>query len=91
MRSEANQCEEMAEKLAKCHEELISIKNDIRFRIAQRDRIEKRLNTQSSALEEERKKMATLAGKLYEITDAYERTESLLADMEFVGSHAEKS
>ena len=91
MRSEADQCEEMAEKLAKCHEELISIKNDIRFRIAQRDRIEKRLNTQSSALEEERKKMATLAGKLYEITDAYERTESLLADMEFVGSHAEKS
>lgn len=83
MRTEADNLEQMTQSLADFQEDLTGIRNALRFRIAQRDRIEQKLNQQRQALESEKKKMASLAGNLTQIADMYEKTESALAGIDF--------
>ncbi|MCC8026252.1 MAG: hypothetical protein LIP16_13275 [Clostridium sp.] len=82
VRDAASQNSRMSDDLSRIRDELYSVKNSLRFKIAQRERIERRLSQQGEAVEQEQRKMKNLASSLTDIADMYERTESALCGLE---------
>lgn len=72
----------IAAELAGIQDELYRVRNSLRFKIAQRERIDRRLTQQGEALGQEKRKMGSLAFALSDIADLYERTESELCGMD---------
>lgn len=82
VREVASENSRISGELSRIRDELYSVRNNLRFKIAHRERIEKRLTQQGEALEEEQKKMDRLSSGLTEIANLYERTESALCGLE---------
>ncbi len=88
VRSSISKQEKIARELSEISNELYTIKNSLRFKVAQRERIDRRLLRQGQRIGIEKEKMRTLSGKLSDIADLYEKTESALCSMEGNGEES---
>ncbi|MDO5415627.1 MAG: hypothetical protein Q4F29_00385 [Lachnospiraceae bacterium] len=78
VRNVVSQNERMARELEDIRSDLYGVKNRLSFRIAQRERINRRLNQQGQALGQERQKLNRAAWTLEKVANRYERTEKEL-------------
>lgn len=75
LRNAVSQENDISRELGALRDELYNVKQSLRFKIAQRERINTRLKTEREAVNGQTTKMKRLSGKLSDIADLYERTE----------------
>ena len=83
MRGSADENKKIVKELSRARNDLYGIKRRLSFRISQRERIDRRLNMQMQALDDETAKLDKATSALSEIIGLYEKTE-----MELCGQKA---
>lgn len=79
VRSSAEQKRQIVKELSSVRDELSSIKSSLRFKVGQRERIDRRLTQETEALGQHKGKMEQVASVLSSIAELYEQTETALS------------
>lgn len=81
VRNTVSEYQNLSAELSRISSELDQVRRNLRFKIGQKQQIERFLGQQSQAVAVEQQKMNSLTNALTDIADMYERTESALCEM----------